>query len=40
VLLGALALDVEAVPDRVPEQRLARARAWALLHRERELFRG
>lgn len=40
LLRSALALDVAALPSRTPEQRLARARAIGLLHRERSLFRG
>jgi len=39
-LESALHLDVEALPALVPEQRLARARALALLRHERELFKG
>ncbi|MBS2030643.1 MAG: hypothetical protein JST54_22255 [Deltaproteobacteria bacterium] len=39
-LEAALHLDVEALPDRIPEQRLARARALGLLRHERQLFRG
>jgi len=40
LLQSALAINVRAIPDRMPEQLLARTRALALLHRERELFRG
>jgi hypothetical protein len=39
LLVAALSLDVTAVPELIPEQRLARARAIGLLHRERQLFR-
>lgn len=40
LLIAALRLDVDALPELKPEQLLERARALGLLHRERELFRG